>query len=64
MSVYYYNGGYILDEELYQHGMSNRAIADFIRALELQCTVIADSSEPKSIDEIKSYGIAILPTVK
>lgn len=64
ISVYYYNGGYILDEELYQNGMSNRAIADFIRGLERQCTVIADSSEPKSIDEIKSYWIAILPTVK
>ncbi len=31
VSVYYYNGGYILDEEIYQHGLGNRAIADIIR---------------------------------
>jgi len=64
ISVYYYNWGYILNEELYQHWLGNRAIAEIIRWLEAQCTVIADSSEPKSIDEIKSYWIAILPTVK
>lgn len=65
VDIYYYNGGYILDEQLYQRGMSNQAIADFIKNLELNNTlVIADSAEPKSIDEIKSYGINILPCVK
>ena len=59
-SIYEYNGGYIIDEELYKKGLSNKSIADFINNRSEQCLVIADSSEPKSIDEISSYGINIL----
>ena len=60
VDVYYLNGGYILDEQLYQTGMSNKKIADFILDLEHPETlVIADSAEPKSIDEIYSYGVNI-----
>lgn len=65
ISQYYYNGGYILDEELYQKGMHNKPIADFILTLQNpQTLVIGDSSEPKSIDEIKSYGVNIIPVTK
>lgn len=60
VDVYYFNGGYILDEQLYQTGMSNKKIADFILDLDHPETlVIADSAEPKSIDEIYSYGVNI-----
>lgn len=62
--VYQYNGGYILDEIAYEHGMSNKAIADVIKLQPQHPIVIADSAEPKSIDEIKSYGITILPSSK
>lgn len=61
--VWYWNGGYILDEQLYQKGLSNRQIADFLKNLP-QTLTIADSAEPKSIDEIKSYGINIIPSIK
>lgn len=65
VDVYYYDGGYILDEQLYQKGMHNKALADFIKNLpNPQTLVIADSAEPKSIDEIKMYGINILPATK
>lgn len=65
VDVYYYNGGYILDEQLYQKGMSNKQLADFIGNLENPHTLVkADSAEPKSIDEIKSYGINVLPVTK
>jgi phage terminase large subunit len=64
IDVYYYNGGYILDEITYKKGMSNKQIADTLLAQSKQCLVIADSAEPKSIDEIKSYGVNIQPTVK
>jgi phage terminase large subunit len=64
IAIYEYNGGFILDEEMYQYGMSNREIADHIKSLSSQITVVADSSEPKSIDEIRSYGVNILPAVK
>lgn len=65
VAIYYYNGGYILDEEMYLHGMSNRRIADAVLALSNPNTlVVADSAEPKSIDEIKLCGVNIIPTVK
>ncbi|MFA5185372.1 MAG: terminase large subunit [Patescibacteria group bacterium] len=63
IALYYYNGGYILDEKLYQKGMSNRQLADVIKGLGT-AVVRADSAEPKSIDEIKSYGVPILGAVK
>jgi len=63
--IYEYNGGYIIDEQLYQKGLSNKSIADFINNLPEQGTlVIADSAEPKSIDEIASYGVNIIPATK
>jgi len=62
-SVYSFNGGLILDEILYQKGLQNKGLADRILNLEKALTV-ADSQEPKSIDEIASYGIAIIPAIK
>lgn len=64
VDVYEYNGGYILDEVCYKKGMSNKAISDLINNQQKECLVVADSSEPKSIDEIKLYGINIFPAVK
>lgn len=63
IAIYEYNGGYILDEILYEKGLSNKLISDTIKNVP-QALVIADSAEPKSIDEIKSYGITILPAEK
>lgn len=63
--VYYYNGGWILDEELYRKGMSNKQLADFLNALpKAQVTVVADSAEPKSIDELRAYGLNVIPCEK
>jgi len=64
IDVYYYNGGYILDEVLYKKGQSNKQIADTINNTEQECLCIADSAEPKSIDELKMYGINVMPSVK
>ena len=65
IDIYEYNGGFILDEVLYQKGLSNKSIADFIGNLpDSQTLVIADSAEPKSIDEINSYGVNIIGAVK
>lgn len=65
VDIYYYNGGYILDERVYRKGLSNKQIADMINNLEnLQSLVIADSAEPKSIDELRLYGIGVLPAQK
>ena len=61
IDVYKWNNGYILDERLYQRGMKNKEIAQLLKDSPL---VIADSAEPKSIDEIKDEGVTILPAVK
>jgi len=63
VDVYRYNGGFVFDQQCYRTGMANRAIADLLNATQ-KCLVIADSSEPKSIDEIRTYGIDIVPAEK
>lgn len=63
VALYYYSGGYILDEITYQKGLSNKQIADIL-SNSPKALSIADSAEPKSIDEIKSFGINVVPTQK
>lgn len=65
VDIYYYNGGYILDERLFRKGLSNKQIADFINTYEHPETmVVCDSAEPKSIDELLLYGVSAVPVVK
>ena len=59
VAIYRYNGGYILDEIMYGRGITNQNISDTLKN-EDKALVVADSAEPKSIDEIKSYGINII----
>ena len=63
VAVYYYNGGWILEEKVYQKGMSNKEIANTLKAIP-EKLVIADSAEPKSIDELRSYGLNVMPCQK
>lgn len=64
VAIYYYNGGYILDEICYQKELSNKQIADIIKNQIYQVPVIADSAEPKSNDELKLYGLTVMPAEK
>ena len=59
VAVHYYDGGYILDEIAFRTGMKNKVIGELILDQERSALVIADSAEPKSIDEIKEMGIDI-----
>lgn len=56
---------YVINE-LYQTGLLNDAIADRLKMMGLaKSQIIADSAEPKSIDELKKNGIArIKPSMK
>ena len=63
VAVYYYNGGYILDEVLYRKGMSNQQIASFMNNLDFG-VIVADSAEPKSIDELQMYGLSVVAAKK
>lgn len=65
VDIYYYNGGYILKEQIYQRGMLNNQLADFVKNLPKPTTLIkADSAEPKSIAELTASGLTILPVEK
>lgn len=64
VAIYYYNGGYIFDEVLYQKRMSYEQIADVIRNQPKNALVIADSADPRGIDEIHGYGVPIQPVTK
>lgn len=65
VAVYYLNGAYILDELVFLKGLSNKRIADIILNEGMEKILcVADSAEPKSIDEIRSYGINIHPAEK
>lgn len=63
LAIYYYDQGYIVDEITYQKGLSNKQIADTLTALP-KALVVADAAEPKSIDEIRGYGLNIIPATK
>lgn len=63
VKIYQYDGGFIIDEILFQKGLSNKQLADTLLNTG-KSLVIADSAEPKSIDEIRLYGVNILPTEK
>jgi phage terminase large subunit len=64
VALYYYNGGYIIDEIDYGLGRGNRIIADTILNQKKNVLTVADSAEPKSIDELKEFGVNIAPTEK
>lgn len=62
--VYEYNGGLILDELCYQTGMQNYQIGALLKGQPEQVLVVADSSEPKSIDEVRLSGVMVVPAEK
>lgn len=62
VDVYKYNDGFIIDEVSYNKGLSNKMIADILLFKNPKGLVKADKAEPKSIDEIRSYNVDILPS--
>ena len=61
IEIYNYDGKRILNEHTYQTGLLN---SDIAKILPKNVPVYADSSEPKSIDEIRRYGITIKGVTK
>ena len=64
VAIYYFNGGYILDEIAFQKGLSGKQIADILLNQPKKALCIGDSADPRLIDEIRSYGVNIQPAVK
>lgn len=63
VAVYYYNGGYILDEILYQTDLDNEHLANIFLAKQ-KAPIVADSAEPKSISELYKYKVPVVPVEK
>ena len=61
VEIYAYNGQRIVNEIVYQNGLVNSEIA---KRLPKNVIVYADSSEPKSIEEIRRLGITIKGVTK
>jgi len=54
---------YILDE-LHEYGLTNPVLADLIKPLVGRETVVCDSAEPKSIQELREHGISTVGAKK
>ena len=63
VAAYNWNNSFILDEVMYQKGMSNKDIADIFLNIP-RALIVGDSAEPKSIAEIGSYGLNIISSQK
>lgn len=65
IACYKYNNELIFDEMIYQTGLLNSDIINFIKAnCNKSVYIYADSAEPKSIEEIKRSGVAITGAIK
>lgn len=64
--VYRYNGELIIDELLYHKGYTNQDIGQFFTQSGINKTmsIVADSAEPKSIEEIRRMGFRIEGAMK
>lgn len=61
---YYYNSEFIYDEVLYEKGLVNSEIAKKLKKDGLKRFIIADSAEPKSIQELKNNGLIVKGATK
>jgi phage terminase large subunit len=64
IGLYKYNDAYIFDEIIYQKKLLNSDISKLLNENNIQEVIYADSAEPKSIAELKTYRHKILPCTK
>jgi phage terminase large subunit len=63
IAIYWYNGGFILHEIIYQTELLNSHLNSTFKALP-KAPIIADSAEPKSIAELQAAGLNVIPCEK
>ena len=66
VGIYEADGKTYLDELLYRKGMSNADIGNYMKQLEIprSSMIYADSADPKSIAELRTYGFSVMPAQK
>lgn len=64
IEVRYAHGELYVKEHIYRKGLTNQDISRLIKSLGITDKIVADSAEPKSIEELKREGIYIAPAQK
>jgi phage terminase large subunit len=64
IGLYKYNDSYIFDEVFYQKKLLNTDISNLLKQNNIQDVIYADSAEPKSIAELRTYKHNVLPCTK
>lgn len=64
IEIRYAHGNLYWRQHIYETHMTNPDIANRIKGLGITDEIIADSAEPKSIQELKNAGIYVSPAVK
>lgn len=66
IAVYRKNGKVLLHELIYETSLTNKDIGEKLKSLGINKSheIIADSAEPKSIEEIRRMGFRVTPSVK
>lgn len=66
IGIYEADGQIYLDEIIYQKGLSNSELAAMMKSLGVKSTgvIYADSADPKSIAELRTYGFQVMPAKK
>jgi phage terminase large subunit len=64
IGLYKYNDSYIFDEVIYQKKLLNSDISNLFKSNDINSVVYADSAEPKSIAELRTYGHNVMPCTK
>ena len=62
--VYRYNGEIILDELIYQKGLLTNQLAKLMKEKGVIGNVFCDSADPRSIAELRTFGISSYPVKK
>ena len=65
VAIYKYNDQIICDEIFYRKGLHNNELANLIKSHNMdRVNTYADSAEPKTISELRRYGIKVSPVTK
>jgi phage terminase large subunit len=60
VAIYWYQGGYIIEELLYGNHIKNETVAETILSHPQQALTVAGVDEPKSISELRNLGVNIV----
>lgn len=64
IGIYKYNDNIVVDEVIYQTGLLNSELSNLMKSYGVTGEIFADSSEPKSISELKRLGHQVKPVEK